>query len=276
MIRYAIISDIHGNMTALEAVMNDIKQQNIDRVICIGDIIGKGPNGHDCVRAVKSICDAVVRGNNDVRYTKSLDEIAGEPDFDYDYFLWTQKQLKNEDIAYLRALPMCCEFVLSGRLVRCFHAGPHDVDFNVFNFSSYHDKLELFKKTEYTTDATADVVVCGHTHFAGYEKLFGYTLINAGSVGNTLNVISDNELNNIKIADYTMAEYVILTGEDDRNIGEISVEFRNVPYDKQKEIDSYNYFNDKNNVYINEIIFGEYRFPDRIDNALERNGVNKW
>lgn len=275
MIRYAIISDIHGNLSALEAVIEDIKKQDIDRIICLGDIIGKGAHGHECVKLVREICDATVRGNNDIRYAKSLDEIAGDPEFDYDYFLWTQKQLRNEDINFVRNLPMCCEFMLSGRRVRCFHAGPDNVDLNVFNFDTYHEKLNLFNPTEYTTEHKADVVVYGHTHFASFEKLFGYTLVNAGSVGNSLNIISDKELNNLNISDFTMAEYVILSGEDGENIGGISVEIRTVPYDKNKELSDYLY-NDKAGLYNEEIIFGEYRFPERIESQLHKNGIEEW
>ena len=61
MIRYAIISDIHGNLSALEAVIEDIKKQDIDRIICLGDIIGKGSHGHECVKLVREFCDATVR-----------------------------------------------------------------------------------------------------------------------------------------------------------------------------------------------------------------------
>ena len=72
MIRYAIISDIHGNLSALTAVIEDIKKQDIDRIICLGDIIGKGSHGHECVKLVREFCDATVRGNNDIRYTNTL------------------------------------------------------------------------------------------------------------------------------------------------------------------------------------------------------------
>ena len=70
MIKYAIISDIHGNLEALNAVINDMKIQGVDRVICLGDIVSKGIHGHECVELVRQIADAVVRGNNDITYSK--------------------------------------------------------------------------------------------------------------------------------------------------------------------------------------------------------------
>lgn len=270
MIKYGIISDIHGNLEALQAVRQDMKEQGVDRVVCLGDIISKGAHGHECIEIIKGLADAVVRGNNDIRYTKSLDEIAGEPDFDYDYFYWTQKQLTNEDIKFLRGLPMCCEFFLSGRLVRCFHAFPDDCNKSVFNFDEYEEKLKLFNPTEFTTKGVADMVVYGHTHHLGMEKMFGRILVNVGSVGNTLNLISDQYYNALKVSDFTQAEYVILTGEDGENLGDISVEFRTVTYDKNKELEGYDLRGYKCDLYRNEIIFGEYRNPERLKQKFNR------
>ena len=270
MMKYAIISDIHGNITALNAVIEDIKKQNIDRTICLGDIISKGSHGHECVDLVRKFCDACVRGNNDISYTKSLDELASNADFDYEYFMWTQKQLTTEDINYIRRLPLCCEFMLSGRLVRCFHASPESEGLSIFAFDNHRTKLSLFQPTEFTTKNVADVVVYGHTHASGYEKLFGYTLINSGSVGNSLNLIYDKALNNTKISEYTMAEYVVLSGEDENNIGEISIEFRSVMYDKAREIEDFNFYQ-KKDLYIDELKFGAYRFPERVETSLKNS-----
>ena len=264
MIKYAIIADIHGNLEALRAVKKDIEKVGVDRVICLGDIISKGQHGHECIEEIKTWCDASVRGNNDIKYTKSLDEIAGEPDFDYDYFYWTQKQLTNDDIKFLRNLPVCCEFMLSGRLVRCFHATPSKPDHSVFNYDNYDAKLELFNPSDYSTEKTADVVIYGHTHHIGMEKLFGRLLINVGSVGNTLNLISDPYYNAPKTSEFTQAEYVVVSGEDGDLAGDISVEFRTVNYDKDKALEDYGLRGLKADQYRNEILHGEYRHPERI------------
>ena len=269
MVRYAIISDIHGNLEALKAVFEDIDKQSIDRIICLGDTISKGSHGHECLELIKQKCDAVVKGNNDIRYTKSLDEIAMEPDFDYDYFYWTQKQLTAEDIQYLRKLPMCCEFYLSGRLVRCFHASPSDFNYSVFNFDSYQEKIKLFEPSDYTTSNRSDISIYGHTHHISYEKMFGRILVNVGSVGNSLNAIYDENINTSKIMDTTTAEYVILSGEDGTKSGDVSIEFRNVSYDKKKELENYS-FSPKRFIYEDEILYGLDRNPERIEKRLDK------
>lgn len=263
MIRYAIISDIHGNLTALNAVLDDIKEQNIDRIICLGDTISKGSKNHECVELVRSVVAAAVRGNNDIIYTKSLDEIAdASENFNYDLFYNYQRQLTAEDINYLRSLPHCCEFMLSNRLVRCFHATPYDEGKSVFHFDSIDKKKSLFLPTEYTSKTMADVVIYGHTHMQSFEKLFGRTIINAGSVGNALNILWDDDLNAEKIGEFTMAEYLIISGVDGANSGEFGVEFRSVRYDKDKVLGCVNF--DREEDYKNEIMCGRYRFPNRI------------
>lgn len=71
--RIAIISDIHGNMPALEAVFEDIQLRNIDEIVCIGDLVGKGPEPAEVIEFVKEHCDVVIRGNWDEFILKESD-----------------------------------------------------------------------------------------------------------------------------------------------------------------------------------------------------------
>src|SRR5262249_32315095 len=61
----AIISDIHANLEALEAVLADIRQQNITEIYCLGDIIGYGPNPCECIDRVMATCKLTLLGNHD-------------------------------------------------------------------------------------------------------------------------------------------------------------------------------------------------------------------
>ena len=63
--RWAVISDIHGNREALDAVLDSIKNDKIDSIICLGDIVGYGADPNYCVDKVKSVADAVIVGNHD-------------------------------------------------------------------------------------------------------------------------------------------------------------------------------------------------------------------
>ena len=61
----AIISDIHGNLEALQEVLEDIDRERVDSIVCLGDIVGYGPNPCECVRLVRDRCDVVILGNHD-------------------------------------------------------------------------------------------------------------------------------------------------------------------------------------------------------------------
>ena len=64
-VKTALISDIHGNIEALQTVLADIKQQEISRIFCLGDIVGYGPNPRECLDTVLQNCDVTILGNHD-------------------------------------------------------------------------------------------------------------------------------------------------------------------------------------------------------------------
>ena len=61
--RIAVISDVHGNVTALEAVLADIEARGITRVLNLGDVVGKGPRGAEAIKRTRDTCEVTVRGN---------------------------------------------------------------------------------------------------------------------------------------------------------------------------------------------------------------------
>ena len=63
--RVAFISDIHGNITALREVLKDIKEQKVDEIICLGDIVGYGAEPEACLDLVEEICSVCLKGNHD-------------------------------------------------------------------------------------------------------------------------------------------------------------------------------------------------------------------
>ena len=69
----AVISDIHGNLEALKSVLEDIKKRNIEKIICLGDIIAKGSNQKECLELIKENCQIVLRGNCDEFFSLDID-----------------------------------------------------------------------------------------------------------------------------------------------------------------------------------------------------------
>lgn len=88
---HAVISDIHGNLTALEAVLADIDAKGIKRVVCLGDIIGYGPDPIKCTDIVRKRCEVVICGNHDVAV---LTQAFGFHKYARDAIDWTRKQIK--------------------------------------------------------------------------------------------------------------------------------------------------------------------------------------
>jgi predicted phosphodiesterase len=104
-LKYAVISDVHSNLTALEAVFKDIEDHHkADEIWCLGDIVGYGPDPHECITLIRATCASCVAGNHDWAAVRKIDTIhfniaAAEA------VVWTRKQLSPEDIKFLENLP---------------------------------------------------------------------------------------------------------------------------------------------------------------------------
>ncbi len=104
--RYAIIADIHANLTAFEAVLDDIERRGgVDEIWCLGDIVGYGPDPHECIERLRQYNHVCVAGNHD---WGAIGKIS-TADFNPDAALacqWTAGQLNKKDIKYLEKLPL--------------------------------------------------------------------------------------------------------------------------------------------------------------------------
>ena len=171
--KIAIISDIHSNLTALKAVLEDIKMRGCDKIFCLGDTIAKGVHSRECVELVKMHCEVVLRGNCDRHFSDKYDLENMEEGNAKDRIIWNGKRLDEEMKEYLFNLPFCYEFYLSGSLVRLFHAGPNTDKDICINESDYDTKYKMFLPTEKTvSDKVADMVLYGHLHHQYMDKLF--------------------------------------------------------------------------------------------------------
>lgn len=219
--RIALISDIHGNLTALDAVLADIDARGIERILGLGDVIGKGPRGSECIALSRARCEVTVRGNWDTFISDDTIELGAETQ-------WTRDHLTDDDLKWLAALPNAHDLLMSGRRVRLFHASQTSEFHRVRHQHTAEEFQGMFTNTEFTGGfmggaATPDVVGYGDIHGAYLEADEGLTLFNAGSVGNHL--------------DAPTAVYVVLEGVvDSPGPGPFSITFIRVPYDLEAEI----------------------------------------
>ena len=103
--RYAIFSDIHGNLPAFEAVLDDLHDENIDSYFCLGDIVGYGAFPDECVELVKDLGCLTVAGNHDFAVLGKI-SIQHFNKMAKKSTLWTRDTLTSDSLEYLSNLPL--------------------------------------------------------------------------------------------------------------------------------------------------------------------------
>lgn len=214
--RIALISDIHGNLPALEAVLEDIARRGIARILCLGDLEGRGGRGPEVVDRVRACCESVVRGNWEDGLTA--------PRNDHPLARWYKARLGPDRLAYLSALPFALNLEFSGRQIRVLHASPQDLHEHVFPDAPEARLLAMFENTELTGDGPLpDIVIYGDTHVPFRRPLGPRVLLNVGSVGHPL----DGQI---------QATYAIIQGHPGTAFGPLGYTIVRVPYDVERAI----------------------------------------
>jgi len=103
---YGIISDIHGNLEALEKILAQLTM--VDKKICLGDVVGYGPNPNECVNLIRKLKIPAVAGNHDKAVTGEL-ELTWFNRHASDAVLWTKKEISAENLEFLMKLPLILE-----------------------------------------------------------------------------------------------------------------------------------------------------------------------
>jgi len=189
--KYAVISDIHGNLEALNAVLKDIRRRGVDSVLCLGDVVGYYPNPHECIELVRDSAAHCVAGNHDYAAIDRTDTSCFTY-FAFSAMEWTKARIAGGDYEFLSGLPLTCEV---GDDIFLVHSSPCEPD--QFSYVFPDNENSVF---EAFTNLTRRVTFIGHTHWPSimYQegdtvKLHSETsvgiddgcayLINVGSVG---------------------------------------------------------------------------------------------
>ncbi|MEK3789053.1 metallophosphoesterase family protein [Paenibacillus sp. FSL K6-1230] len=228
--RIAIVSDLHGNLAAWNAVLEDISVRGVTEIYCLGDLVGKGPNPVEVFESARKHCKIMIRGNWDELIGRESDE----------NFSWHAKLLGPQRVRELGELPFHYDFLMSGRRIRLVHASPQSVYHRVQPWDSAESRMGMFDPTPDEKEDSRfepDTVGYGDVHNAFLQHLHGRTLFNVGSVGNPL--------------DMTEASYCILEGHiGDTTREGFSIQFIRVPYDielavrqaEEAKVPSLNYY----------------------------------
>ncbi|MBR1753434.1 metallophosphoesterase family protein [bacterium] len=215
----AVISDIHGNMQALEAVLKDIKLANVDKILCLGDLVMAGPEPKKTLDFIMQMKDwEIIQGNTDemVAYSdiaipnvKEVFPIMGNA-LEND-----AKQLNEEEIEFLKNLPKQKELEIEGVKILMVHGSPRKNNENIF------PNMKIEEIEEMVNGVDADVILCGHTHMpCGYQTNTKKTVVNVGSVGRPF-------------TDNPQCCYLLANVQN----GQIEFIHRLIPYDKETAAD---------------------------------------
>ena len=218
--KIAFISDIHGNAIALDAVLQDIENQGIDKIYVLGDICYRGPEPKRSLDLVRNLHTEVIKGNADewvvrgVRKGEVADKVLELMNLER---LWIVEQLEPSDIDYLESLPAQLNLTIEDVEISAFHATPTSL-FDIVLPNADDNQIE----TSLMQAQNAQIFVYAHIHKPYIRYLNGKVIINIGSVG-------------LPFDGLTKASYGLVEVED----GHIKTSIRRVNYDLKSVVALY-------------------------------------
>jgi predicted phosphodiesterase len=224
--RIALISDIHGNLIALDAVLNDLEPLHPDQIVCLGDVALLGPQPLEVTQRLQMLGCPVVMGNTDEWLLN-----PGEPEHPEeeearrheDLGFWCLDQLSQTALDYLKTFQPTLEFPLDkGGALLCFHGSPKN-NREVILATTPDDEL-----TQMLSGVEATILAGGHTHAQMLRRYRGQIIVNPGSVGLPIEQAAG------AIRNPPWAEYALITIQD----GALGIELRRVPFDLSKLVDA--------------------------------------
>ena len=151
--RYFIFSDVHANLEAFDAVLSAVAEEQVNRIIFLGDIVGYGAQPNEAVDRLKQLNpDAVVRGNHD-KVIAGIEDGRGFRDLAYTSAMWSRLHIRPGTSAYLQSMPQGP--IGLEQEIQISHGSPHDEDFYILRD---RDARQILRRSE------SWIVLYGHTH----------------------------------------------------------------------------------------------------------------
>ena len=212
----AIFSDVHGNLPSLEAVLKDIEEEGVDKILHCGDLVGYGPFPNEVIDLIRTRRITGVMGNYDegvgyerddcgCAYRDETQRLLGHRSLE-----WTKAKVTRENREFLRNLPREIRFNQEAFKVLITHGSPRRI-----NEYLYEDRpLKTFNRL--LEAGECNVLVCGHTHLPYHKVIDGKHVVNVGSLGKP----KDGD---------PRATYALLT-----LVENLTVNFRRMSYDVER------------------------------------------
>lgn len=230
--RLAVFADIHGNMPAMQAMLDDLNNSGeFDQIWCLGDIAALGGQAHDCIQQVLALQEQygkekfkVIGGNTD-RYLVTGERFPMSPPKEEDDFVayrqnvvsmgaiynWNMQELTWQDFEFLKSILRreLRHKVKDFGMIYGFHAIPGNDE-----SMSLRPDTDDEEANDALLDRAGRLAICGHTHLAMNRQVGAWQVVNTGSVG-------------MSFANPGYAEWACLNWVDN----EVAVDLRSVPYD---------------------------------------------
>jgi putative phosphoesterase len=219
--KVALISDIHGNLVSLQAVLADIALVAPDRIVCLGDVALDGPQPREVIQQLQALDCAMVNGNcEDILVRAASGDVDEGDEHGAVLARWGVDQVGSDGIAYLRSFSPRVRVKLGdGVDILCFHGSPRSNQEPILPATS---EAEIDAMVE---SYSATVLAYGHIHRPVVRPHRNGLLVCVGSVGAPFDPASPPE----QMLHPPYAEYTVIGWQD----GRLSTEFRRVPIDVQ-------------------------------------------
>lgn len=213
MIKVAVISDLHGNMEALGAVLDDINKLKIKKLLILGDLAIMGPEPNETVTFVKNLSNKyemdVIQGNTDLFIVN--EQLPNVPDFAKNSILYAKENLTQDNLDYLKNLPAKKSVKIGNTTILMTHGSPRKNDENILPARNVEEIRPMLEGVDEA------LILCGHTHLPAGYQIDKQTVVNVGSVGRPF---TENQ----------KACYVVLEIDEEKE-NSFSVEHRFVDFD---------------------------------------------
>jgi predicted phosphodiesterase len=221
--KLALISDIHGNLFAFDAVLEDIRQRKIEQILCLGDVVTCGPQPREALARLREIGCPTVMGNTDAWVVeprlREYESLYGQYLQDFEY--WSSQQLTDQDKAFLSTFQPTIEWPLNEKTtLLAYHGSPRSFLEHIYPTTPTEELDEYFADS-----TTAQILVGGHTHQQLFLRYRDKLVLNPGSVGQPLDRI--RAWSEMGARNPPWGEYAILNSEGNQ----FSVELLRVPFD---------------------------------------------
>ncbi len=217
--RIAIISDIHGNLIALNAVLDDIARERVDRIVCLGDVAAFGPQPAEVVSRLREIGCPVVMGDTDATFlapeAPATDELLRRLQ---EIDAWGAARLSPADRAYISGFtPTITIDIDDGVSLLCYHGSPRSFKDRIYATTSDDELSQMF------AGYSAQLFAGGHTHIQMLRRYQDVLALNPGSVGLAYDRVPSSDAS---VRNPPWGEYAILSTTGNN----LSVDLRRVPF----------------------------------------------